>query len=197
MDTQVIVLSVVADIVGLVSVILGFVAEKTKIKPSEIIVNDFVYCDYPTSSVLGMAISASLMLILAEVLIAIAGSCCGCCRTNAAGTGKSVVGIVLSVFSWFAFTTSFILFLVGAVNRGVNWQHLKIGDDCPLSSHLPGIFAGAAVLAFVAVSLGTAAAFLLAATPGSSSQYAQGVEMGRPQFQVPSNGTPPFNRPTI
>jgi hypothetical protein len=59
-------------------------------------------CIYPQNPALGLAISAAIFLLAAQVTSTAVGGCCGCCnksRSNPSET-KRIVGIVCAVVSW-------------------------------------------------------------------------------------------------
>ncbi|XP_072963477.1 uncharacterized protein [Typha angustifolia] len=188
MEKRVLVVCGVAGLLGFLSVIMGFSAEATRIKDSDVVLYLGV-CVYPSSSAMGLGISAALMLLLAEIITAVGSGCCGCCcGTN--DTSNKTLTIILSVISWIAFVISFVLLLFGAAENGP-------GNNTKTSCTIlkPGIFATGAVFSLVAVALGIASVVTLGSPvtmrKTTGVQHGQGVAMGQPQFSHQGNPQPP------
>ncbi|XP_072963903.1 protein VASCULATURE COMPLEXITY AND CONNECTIVITY-like [Typha angustifolia] len=196
MESHAIRLCAVGGVLGLLSLILGIAAEYTRIKPSEIAVH-FKVCEYPSSPALGLAFTAAVILILAQVLIAIASGCCGCCRTNTNGPAANrTLTVILSVLSWIAFAIALILFISGAIVNGSGGRQVSLNSyHCTYLK--PGVFVGASVLALAAVSLAIGGVILQpmpTPTPGSAQMV---VEIGQPQFPISQSQCPPVYPPTL
>jgi hypothetical protein len=200
MDKKVLYVSLVCGFLGLLSVILGFTAEVTKINATDVYITDFG-CYYPSSPAFGTAIGAMLLLVLAQILVT-AFSGCVCCKKNTnapvvIGT-KRTLAIVFVVISWITFAISVIMFILGADKNGTGNQTTSL-DNCYVVK--PGIFAGAAICALFAMTFSITSYILLspsinAATSKTTGvQYSNGnIAMGTPQFsptqpQYPAPGT--------
>uniref|UniRef100_A0A0E0HEY6 Uncharacterized protein n=1 Tax=Oryza nivara TaxID=4536 RepID=A0A0E0HEY6_ORYNI len=80
MDKTTIIVSSVVGSLGVLSAILGFAAEAAK----------FTDC----ASSLGLAIAATIFLMMAQVTVAAVGGCCGCCKSRAVPSEtKRIVGV--------------------------------------------------------------------------------------------------------
>ncbi|KAJ3681609.1 hypothetical protein LUZ60_014182 [Juncus effusus] len=197
MDKNTMIVSIVAGILGLLSVLLGFAAEATKIQLSDIIYTTYYGCTHPKSPAFGMAIAAALLLLIAQIMLNVLG-CCGCCKTSndiSANVMVSQVGskrtsaIIMICASWATFLVSFILFLSGAL---INTPGGQINYYC--TTVKPGIFATASFFSLLTVGLGIGAHFLLQNTyiGSTNSVVNPGIAMGTPQ-QYPQQGV---NGPT-
>ncbi|XP_066368165.1 predicted GPI-anchored protein 58 isoform X1 [Miscanthus floridulus] len=147
--TSIIVCSVIGSL-GLLSAILGFSAEGTKLTPYTILVygDD---CLYPQNPAIGLGICAAIFLIVAQVTFSAVGGCCGCCRSRSIPSEtRRIVGIVCAVFSWIAAVIAFALFIEGAA-WNANVVRVAEAPYCPYLKD--GVFAGAGVLALAATAL--------------------------------------------
>uniref|UniRef100_J3M7H9 Uncharacterized protein n=1 Tax=Oryza brachyantha TaxID=4533 RepID=J3M7H9_ORYBR len=89
MDKTTIIVSSVVGSLGVLSAILGFAAEAAKLGDC--------------ASALGLAVTASIFLMMAQVTVAAAGGCCGCCKSRAMPSeAKRIVGVVCAAISWYA-----------------------------------------------------------------------------------------------
>ncbi|XP_078148336.1 uncharacterized protein LOC144543802 isoform X1 [Carex rostrata] len=189
MDKQVLYVSLVSGFLGLLSVILGFTAEVTKINATDIYIGVY-HCYYPSSPAFGTAIAAVLLLVLAQILVTAFGGCCGCCKKDPTapvvlGT-KRTLALVFVVISWITFAISVILFILGAENNGTGNQTTSL-DNGYCYTVKPGIFAGAAICALFTMTFSITSYILLnpAIDPASKPtgvQYANGIAMATPQF---------------
>ncbi|CAL4908378.1 unnamed protein product [Urochloa decumbens] len=158
--TSTIVCAVVGSL-GVLSAILGFSAEGTKLTPYTILVygDD---CIYPQNPALGLGICAVIFLVVAQVTISAVGGCCGCCKSGSIPSEtKRIVGVVCAVFSWIAAVIAWALLIVGA-----SWNANVVREAAPFCPYLKdGIFAGAGVLALAATALGLASFVMMRAQP--------------------------------
>ncbi|XP_006655357.2 protein MODIFYING WALL LIGNIN-1-like [Oryza brachyantha] len=195
MDKKVIIVSTVVGSLGLLSAILGFSAEGTKITISDIrVVGD--ECLYPQNAANALAISGAVFLLMAQIAVSAIGGCCGCCKSRSIPSEtKRIIGVVCAVVSWIAAGFAWVLFVVGATGNGdgsrATWPDCYVLKD--------GIFAGAAVLALVATAFGIASYVMLRRQAGEApggkpaeQPPLAGIAMGNPHFPPP----PPSHGPT-
>ncbi|GJN14503.1 hypothetical protein PR202_gb01342 [Eleusine coracana subsp. coracana] len=107
----VIVFSVVARLLSLASVVLGFIADTKKLKP-----NDIYYsqgkCVYPSNPAFGLGIVALSLLVAAQIIVSLVG----CCSGNGGATGsRRVWGNVCYALSWVAAVIAVVLYVQGVV----------------------------------------------------------------------------------
>ncbi|KAJ3681607.1 hypothetical protein LUZ60_014180 [Juncus effusus] len=210
MDKNTIIVSVTVGILGLLSVLLGFAAEATRIRLSDIYLT-YWGCTHPNSPAFGMAVAAALLLLVAQIILHAFMGCCGCCKTHqdlsatsnfmVPQTGsKRTSAIIMICAGWATFFASFISFLTGAL---ANTPGGQVDDKC--STVKPGFFATASIFSLLTVGLGISAYFLLhntysgsansVANPGIAlgipQQYPQQAVHGQTQFQQQQNYYPP------
>ncbi|KAK3135481.1 hypothetical protein QOZ80_5BG0419480 [Eleusine coracana subsp. coracana] len=127
MDKTVIIVSAVVGSLGVLSAVLGFVAEGANL--------------YNQSPALGIV--ASLFLLAAQITVSAVGGCCGCCspsgRTIPSETNR-IVGVVCAVVSWILVVIAVSLFFRGASLNSMGY-------------YLSGLYAGGGVLALIATAL--------------------------------------------
>ncbi|KQK06068.1 postacrosomal sheath WW domain-binding protein [Brachypodium distachyon] len=197
MDQTMIIVCAVVGSLGVLSAILGFSAEGTKLTLSDILLLDGT-CLYPQNPALALGICASIFLVMAQITVAAVGGCCGCCKSRAMPSEtRRIAGVVCAVISWIAAVAAFAMLVEGAA-----WNANVARDTYPVCYVLKdGIFAGAAVLTLVATALGLTSYVLLRGKPADAAAAAAaaaagpktgeqpgagaGVAMGQPQFPPP------------
>jgi hypothetical protein len=101
---HVVVVCSVVGFLGLVLVILGVASEAATAQalvPDEL---DIDGCVYRTTPALGCGIVAALLALTAQIAVTTTSLLCGCCRTwELPTTARHIVGIVLSVVSWYIY----------------------------------------------------------------------------------------------
>ncbi|XP_066364386.1 uncharacterized protein [Miscanthus floridulus] len=143
--TSIIVCSVIGSL-GLLSAILGFSAEGTKLTVT--VGQECLEPPIPATA----GVHQALALIVAQVTFSAVGGCCGCCRSRSIPSEtKRIVSIVCAVFSWIAAVIAFALFIEGAA-WNANVVRVAEAPYCPYLKD--GVFAGAGVLALAATALG-------------------------------------------
>ncbi|CAN6337503.1 unnamed protein product [Urochloa humidicola] len=127
MDKTTIIFCSVMGSLGVLSAILGFSAEGTKLTPYTILVygDD---CIYPQNPALGLGVCAAIFLLLAQVTFSAAGGCCGCCSSSRSTPSetKRFAGIVCAVFSWIAAVIAWALLIEGA-----SWNASVVRETAP------------------------------------------------------------------
>uniref|UniRef100_A0A0E0L2Y3 Uncharacterized protein n=1 Tax=Oryza punctata TaxID=4537 RepID=A0A0E0L2Y3_ORYPU len=192
MDKTVIVVSAVVGTLGLLSAILGFAAERTKITISDVRVSGDE-CLYPQNPSLRLGLCAAVLLLMAQVTVSAIGGCCCCSKPHGIPSSETnrAVGIICAVVSWIAAVIAVVLFVEGAA-----WNANVARDTAPVCYFLKdGVFAAAAVLALAATVLGVASYVMLRrllpdddeAPAGAVASWRQpllhaGIAMGHPQF---------------
>lgn len=194
MDKTVVIVSAVVGSLGVLSAILGFSAEGTKITLSDILVIGDE-CVYPQNPALALGVCAVIFLLMAQITVSAVGGCCGCCKSRAIPSEtKRIVGVVCAVLSWIAAVIAFALFVGGAA-----WNANVVRVTAPVCYILKdGIFAGAAVLTLAATALGITSFIMLRRQPADATpagapkpgeqQPPAGIAMGQPQIPPPPQG---------
>lgn len=169
---------------GIIAAVLGFVAEKNRIKPDQVtvtVVDDT--CNYPNSPALILGSSAAFILLAAQIIVTVAGGCT-CCKQgrpaprNSPAASNRSIAIICLVACWITFLNAFGLFLAGATldNSAQNYTWMGV-SGCPTVK--PLVFAGGALLALATVVLGVI--FYLAS---SADRAASVTSQGRPPLVV-------------
>uniref|UniRef100_A0A0D3G817 Transmembrane protein n=1 Tax=Oryza barthii TaxID=65489 RepID=A0A0D3G817_9ORYZ len=184
MDKTTIIASAVVGSLGLLSAILGFSAEVTKITATDVLVGARGECLYPQNPAAELGITVSAV-----------GGCCGCCMSGRSipSETKRIIGVVCAVMSWLVTTD-----ITAGTDSGIAWFLFGVGavvniegkratmPDCYVVKR--GIFAGAAVLALAATAFGITSYVMLRTqadeAPAKKPPLA-GVAMGQPQFLPP------------
>ncbi|CAL4900943.1 unnamed protein product [Urochloa decumbens] len=190
--TTIIVCSVVGSL-GVLSAILGFSAEGTKLTPNDILVFDDE-CIYPQNPALGLGVCATIFLLVAQITVTAVTGCCGCCKSRAfPSETKRIVAIVCAVASWIAAVIAWALLIQGAA-----WNANVARATAPSCFYLKdGIFAGGAVLTLAATALGLASFVLLRRQPpanAAAAATAVHATTGQPQFP-PAPPAQQINKP--
>uniref|UniRef100_A0A0E0DRT6 Uncharacterized protein n=1 Tax=Oryza meridionalis TaxID=40149 RepID=A0A0E0DRT6_9ORYZ len=170
MDKTTIIVSVVVGSLGLLSAILGFAAEGSKLTS----------CLYSSTnpSALGLGVCAAIFLVMAQVAVTAVGGCCGCCKSRAIPSEtKRIVGVVCAVISWIAAVIAFVMFLDAGI----------VASECFIVRD--GFFAGAGVLALIATALGLTSYIMLRPQPDAAAGRGEPTPIGIPMDAVP--GYPP------
>ncbi|CAN6337506.1 unnamed protein product [Urochloa humidicola] len=177
MDKTTIIVCAVVGSLGVLSAILGFSAEGTKLTPYTILVYGDE-CIYPQNPALGLGICAVIFLVVAQVTISAVGGCCGCCKSRSIPSEtKRIVGIVCAIFSWISAVIAWALLIVGA-----SWNANVVREAAPFCPYLKdGIFAGGGVLALAATALGlTSYIMMQRQPPAEAASSAGGSTPNRP-----------------
>ncbi|XP_076941883.1 protein MODIFYING WALL LIGNIN-1-like [Bidens hawaiensis] len=178
MDRRSIVVCTVAGFLGLVSALLGFIAEAKRIKGSQVEFSSPSECVYPQSPALALGLTAAVSLMIAQIVINVATGCI-CCIREHPSTLNWTLGLLCFVISWFTFVLAFLLLLSGAsLNDEHGEENIYFGNYyCYVVK--PGVFAGAASLSLVSVILGII--YYLTFNSSSTKVVSQtGIAMGQP-----------------
>ncbi|XP_020200941.1 uncharacterized protein [Aegilops tauschii subsp. strangulata] len=193
MDQRMIIVSSIMGSLGVLSAILGFSAEGTKLTVWTVYRYRGV-CLYPQNPALGLGVCAAIFLIVGQIIFAVVGGCCGCCKSRAIPSETNrVIGVVCAVFSWIAAVVAFGLLVEGAKWNDTGTRYSSGYGGCYVLKD--GIFAGGAVLTLVATALGLTSYIMLSTQPAATATATAaatpplggaGIAMGQPQFPQPS-----------
>ncbi|EMS47527.1 hypothetical protein TRIUR3_12610 [Triticum urartu] len=159
-------------------------------------------CLYPHNPALGLGVCAAIFLIIGQIIFAVVGGCCGCCKSRAIPSETNrVIGIVCAVFSWIAAVVAFGLLVEGAKWNDTGTRYSSGYGGCYVLKD--GIFAGGAVLTLVATALGLTSYIMLstqpaapatanatAAPPKEGEQMPAAAEIPTAQPQFPQQASP-------
>ncbi|KAJ4784945.1 hypothetical protein LUZ62_036191 [Rhynchospora pubera] len=163
---NVIIVSIAVSVLGLLSAILGFAAQATKTRVSDLVVVSGLYtygCVHSTSPALRLALGAALLILISQITISIFIGCGFCNQRGqqfsvpAQGGNKRNIAIILFIISWVTFSTCLKYFVVGAKieERGTNGN---VDYSCSLVSRQ---FAIGASMALTTINLSVGAYILL------------------------------------
>lgn len=178
----------IVGILGIISAILGFLAEATRIKASDVQPRASGRCHYPKSPALSFGLGAAVSLMVAQAIInTVAG--CLCCRRNSPPSTSVNWSLALISYtvSWIAFIIAFLLLLTGAaLNDQKSEESMYFGDYCYVVK--PGVFSAGAVLSLASVALGIFYYFTLSLLKRGvdSQQNGRGITMGQPVIPAQS-----------
>ncbi|KAJ3689489.1 hypothetical protein LUZ61_018653 [Rhynchospora tenuis] len=189
LEKSVIIVSIAVSVLGLLSVVLGFAAEATRTRVSDLYITYTDGCVHSTSPALGLAIGAAIIILIAQIIISVFIGC-GCCNQRgqqlagpAQGGNKRTISIIMFIISWVTFVICFVMFLVGA---GIEAKGTNGNIDYNCTTILAGRFAIAAILALATFILSVGAYILLSS---SNNTQAAGIAMGLPP-QLPQTAVP-------
>ncbi|XP_010694617.2 protein MODIFYING WALL LIGNIN-2 [Beta vulgaris subsp. vulgaris] len=180
----------IVGLLGIAAAALGFAAEGTRIKVSDIRTTEFS-CIYPSTSANILGYIAALLTLIAQVTIS-AVARCGCCQRNTSNT-KSPAAIFFFVVSWVASVIGIIL-LIAAANLSTRQEYLDATGLCYTVK--PGVFAAGGGLALVACIFGlwsysSVTKHHVLSVPVAVPYNQGGIAMGNPQFATASAYTNP------
>ncbi|MFS7924074.1 hypothetical protein Hanom_Chr03g00268361 [Helianthus anomalus] len=98
MKGKVVAMSAIVAVLGIISAVAGFVAEATKVKLSEVRIEQFS-CVYPSSPALGLGILAAIFALITRIVLLVLVGCCCCCRPR--GSTSTPVSTVFNILSWY------------------------------------------------------------------------------------------------
>ncbi|KAL4318879.1 hypothetical protein GQ457_18G010070 [Hibiscus cannabinus] len=179
MDT----ISIMVVLLGIISVATGFAAEFTRVEASEVKVDVYGRCWYPSSPALLLGITSAATLLIAKIIINLATGCF-CCKATTAQSHRSKA-LCFYIVCWITFIIGMGLLLTGAkMNERHDEAVVRQGYYyCYVIRR--GVFAGGAVLAGLCCILGLIYYRTLNST-GKDAQDQGGITMAvaHPQFPV-------------
>ncbi|KAI0494019.1 hypothetical protein KFK09_024150 [Dendrobium nobile] len=188
METKVIVICGTVGFLGLVSAALGFSAEATRVKASDVVIRIPGQCRYPDSPTVFLGLASAIAVVIAQATISIIAGCI-CCKRNANTSDTNwTVALISFVASWITFIIAFLLLLTGvALNDLKSVDQNNFDDYCYIVK--PGVFSGGAIFSLASVSLGIL--YYLALQPSKTSQpmclpQNQSITFGKPQIPLQS-----------
>ncbi|KAA8533492.1 hypothetical protein F0562_031074 [Nyssa sinensis] len=197
MERKVIVVCTVVGFLGLLAAALGFAAEATRIKGSQVHFTAPSVCEYPRSPALALGLTAAVTLMIAQFIINVASGCI-CCRRGHPHQSNSnwTLALVCFVISWLTSVIAFLLLLTGAI---LNDQHGEEYGNYYCYVLKPGVFAGAAVLSLASIIFGVIYYFTLTSAKnkndplgGPAGPNQSGIAMAQPQFPPQNTQDPVF-----
>ncbi|KAK9067996.1 hypothetical protein SSX86_012107 [Deinandra increscens subsp. villosa] len=158
MEIKTVLVSVFVAALGIAVAVAGFRAEATKVKKNEptlVWVGLEPECEYPSSPAMGLAIAATVVLVIARAIItSTTGGCCSCCVRSIPNGPKKNCGRVCIVISWITSSIAVILFLVGAKLSSQNSAATMIDGEYVCYTVRSGLFSAAGIIGLVSMLLG-------------------------------------------
>ncbi|XP_074294184.1 uncharacterized protein LOC141621988 [Silene latifolia] len=187
MEGKVIAVVVIAGLLGLVAVVLGFVGEATKIKADEVVYSrEDGYCYYPKTPAMALGIVAAILLLIQQIVISV-GAGCFCCSRHPCPSGcGGICSIVCFVFSWLSCIGAFMVLISAAAVNNMNYMvknYSTKSNPCPVAK--PGYYAGAAVYCLFSVTLSFISYFVLMCSRNKGARGLSndhGIAFGQPQL---------------
>ncbi|XP_021725938.1 uncharacterized protein LOC110693124 [Chenopodium quinoa] len=148
MEGKNIAVCVIAGVLGLIAVVMGFVAEATKVKGDQVIfTQDYGACFYPTSPSVALGIVASIILLIQQILISSATGCFCCRRNPCPSTCSGITALICFIFSWLVFIGAFVMLMYASILNTTKYLEdatNTLGEGCLVPKS--GYFIGAGVL---------------------------------------------------
>ncbi|XP_021762181.1 uncharacterized protein LOC110726943 [Chenopodium quinoa] len=194
MEGKNIAVCVIAGVLGLIAVVMGFVAEATKVKGDQVLFTEDGACFYPTSPSVALGIVASIILLIQQILIS-GASGCFCCRGNPCpSTCSGITALICFIFSWLVFIGAFVMLMYAAILNTTRYlvdttNTLDEGCLVPKS----GFFIAAGVLSIISIALGLVAYIVLISSDkkiipkGGASNVASEYGIATAKPQIPTN----------
>ncbi|KAK1436183.1 hypothetical protein QVD17_01961 [Tagetes erecta] len=163
--------------------------EVTKVKASEVYIDVYDICYYPSSPALILGIVSAAFTIITRVYISVSFGGAGFCRTDPNSTPLSKS---LFVFSWVASVVAVVLLLAAAVLNNKHGEEVDSYGYITCYVVKPGIFAAGAILAILSAVFGIAA-FLTLYPPPQTTTNPAGVAVPVGAYNVdPEKNPAPF-----
>ncbi|URE37201.1 hypothetical protein MUK42_08086 [Musa troglodytarum] len=168
MEKNVVMICAAVSFLGLLSAALGFAAEATRIRVSDVQTSTLGQCTYPRSPSLALGLLAAVALMIAQAII------------------STVAGVT--------FIIALVLLLSGAaLNDKWGLERAYFGKYCYVVES--GVFTGGAVLSLASVALGIVY-YVSSTLPKniqvSNPQQNQGISLGHSNIPLGTRTTPVF-----
>ncbi|KAJ0549281.1 hypothetical protein HanPI659440_Chr07g0253281 [Helianthus annuus] len=174
MESKTIGFCAVVAVLGIISAATGFTGEFTRVKDSDVYIEDNS-CVYPSSPALALGVISALFAIITQIYISVTFGCCRCCGNN---TNSTPISKLLSVLSWCVL-------------------------DINLIVRVPGIFAAGALLALLSAVFGIAAFVTVAplatqttTNPAVAYPIGANIDPEKNTFSFSSTAIPPSAIPS-
>ncbi|KAI3792528.1 hypothetical protein L2E82_06410 [Cichorium intybus] len=189
MERKVVGFCAVAAVLGIISAATGFAGESTRIKISQVSIQNGL-CVYPTSPALALGIIAAMFTIVTRIYMSVLFGSSRCRKIN---PNPNPLSNLFFVLSWVASVVAVVILLTAAV---LNNKQSRVNID-PSYGFItscyvvkPGIFAAGGVLALLSAVFGIAAYVILpSATKATTSPTValpvMGVNVDLANYPVP------------
>lgn len=183
MERKVVAVCAVVGFLGVLSAALGFAAEATRVKVSDVQTSGTPgECIYPRTPALALGLISAVSLMLAQSIINTVAGCICCKRHPVPSDTNWSVALISFIISWCTFIIAFLLLLTGAaLNDQRGEENMYFGSFCYVVK--PGVFSGGAVLALASVALAIVYYVALSSSKGpppTLTPQNHGIAMGQP-----------------
>ncbi|XP_076947375.1 protein MODIFYING WALL LIGNIN-1-like [Bidens hawaiensis] len=174
MESKAVGFCAIVAVLGIISAATGFGGEFTRVKASDVTIDDDS-CVYPSSPALALGIISAVFAIITQIYISVTFGGCRCCKND---PNLTPISKLFSVLSWVATVIGVIMLLTAAgLNNREGGQVDSYGYfTCYVVK--PGIFAAGAVLALLSAVFGIAAYITLAPAPQTTMNPAVALPVG-------------------
>nr|XP_043618602.1 uncharacterized protein LOC122590082 [Erigeron canadensis] len=155
MERKMVVSCAIVAVLGIISAATGFAGEATRIKDSDVYLEDGL-CVYPSSPALALGFIAGVFAIITRIYISLTFGGSNCCHRD--DPNSALVSKSLYALSWIASVAAVVLLLAAATlndkEEGGEVDSYGYSTSCYVVK--PGIFAAGAVLALFSAVFGIA-----------------------------------------
>ncbi|KAJ8459425.1 hypothetical protein OPV22_032351 [Ensete ventricosum] len=131
MEKNVVMVCAAVGFLGLLSAALGFAAEATRIKVSDVQTTTLGVCTYPRSPALALGLIAAVALMIAQAIINTLSGCICCKKYPNPSDTNWTIGLISFIASWVTFIIAFVLLLSGAaLNDQWGQERMYFGEYC-------------------------------------------------------------------
>ncbi|URE37198.1 hypothetical protein MUK42_08086 [Musa troglodytarum] len=208
MEKNVVMICAAVSFLGLLSAALGFAAEATRIRVSDVQTSTLGQCTYPRSPSLALGLLAAVALMIAQAIISTVAGCICCTKYPNPSDTNWTIGMIAFVASCIegikkkaskeegrvTFIIALVLLLSGAaLNDKWGLERAYFGKYCYVVES--GVFTGGAVLSLASVALGIVY-YVSSTLPKniqvSNPQQNQGISLGHSNIPLGTRTTPVF-----
>ncbi|CAL9189050.1 unnamed protein product, partial [Musa hybrid cultivar] len=180
MEKNVAMICAAVSFLGLLSAALGFAAEATRIRVSDVQTSTLGQCTYPRSPSLALGLIAAVALMISQAIISTVAGCICCKKYPNPSDTNWTIGMIAFVASRVTFIIALVLLLSGAaLNDKWGQERVYFGKYCYVVES--GVFTGGAVLSLASVALGIfyyVSSTLPKNIQVSNPQQNQGISLG-------------------
>ncbi|PPR86604.1 hypothetical protein GOBAR_AA34082 [Gossypium barbadense] len=179
------ILCLVVILLGIISAITGFAAEATRVKRSQVHLDDSGECTYPKSPSHVLGLTSALMLLIAKMILNFSTGCL-CCKRRTDQSQKCA--LIFYIIYWVTSILALTLLLKAAAFQAQHNEPTVMNSWEYCSLVRAGIFACGAVLAVISLIFGILY-YLTLNSKGKEDANApvpnQGdITMAQPQFPL-------------
>ncbi|XP_057546056.1 uncharacterized protein LOC130825046 isoform X2 [Amaranthus tricolor] len=182
---------IIAFLLGLIAVVLSFLAYSKRVKSDDIGQKENGACEYPSSAACVLGIFAAIFLLAEQIIISSGTTCFCCCGSRLSSTCSTIASLILFIISWLTFVIAFLGLIYTAILNNKSYLTKTFsgenGDICEIGKE--NLFLGAAFWCIITIFLGliSYALWVCGSANGKSYQrtvnsanHGDGIVMGQP-----------------